>query len=349
MFWGSAGLVVSWVWVGRVQYSALALRKKPNTKKGEKNPNKSQPIPTFKVETCINLHEFPWLAHLCRGWRVLPGHLWCPVKSVHAICVCTGNEEQGGILLLTAAVITLLSGPSLKKPVIYMWFKWMKMQFKGLLWCPWESMGKLPLTQPGFYICPQETTSEPGKWYRVCPQTDGFWNHSASYSFQLSLFSKESKHCSSCSSSNEIFLTWGSLWSGLFWLCRAGQAPPETNWAAQSWRNWFNRMSRKSSFLSAGNNFYTLGQFCAISLLLIFSLLAFRHSRCGFNSGCCPRGTFLAPRESFSSFSSAPSDCACVAQGRSTGSAADKIPAKLLKQLDLGCAECLSKPPSWVL
>lgn len=118
-------------------------KKSQTHKKCGGESNKNQPNPTSKAVTCTNLHEFPWLAHLCQGWRVLPGHLWCPGKSVHAICVCTGHEEQGGIFFLTAAVITLLLGPSLDKPVIYMWFKWMKMQFKGLLWCHWESEGKL--------------------------------------------------------------------------------------------------------------------------------------------------------------------------------------------------------------
>lgn len=116
------GCFMGLCWKGAV--FCFGTEKKSQTqKKGERNPNKNQPIPTFKVETCTHLHEFPWLAHLCQGWRVLPGRLWCPVKPVHAICVCTGNEEQGGILLLTAAVITLLSGPSLNKSVIYMWFK----------------------------------------------------------------------------------------------------------------------------------------------------------------------------------------------------------------------------------
>lgn len=190
MFWRSAGWVVLWVCIGKVQYSALALRKNVKCKpRGKKKQQKNQPIPTLKVETCINLREFPWPVYAKVGGfcQDICSALW---QSVPAVCVCSGNEEQGGIFLLTAAVITLLLDPSLNKPVIYMWFKWMKMQFKGLLWCHWESVEKLPLTQPGFHICPLETTNEPGKWYKVYSPTDGFWNYSTSCSSQLSLFSK---------------------------------------------------------------------------------------------------------------------------------------------------------------
>lgn len=96
--WRSAGLDVLWVCVGKVQYSALALRKNDNTKKGKKKkPTKNQPIPTFKAEICINLHGFPWLEHSCRGWRALPGQLQMPCDILSTLFVSAqgirGREE----------------------------------------------------------------------------------------------------------------------------------------------------------------------------------------------------------------------------------------------------------------
>lgn len=48
--WRSAGLDVLCVCVGKVQYSALALRKNDNTKKGGKTPQKINQSPLLKLK-----------------------------------------------------------------------------------------------------------------------------------------------------------------------------------------------------------------------------------------------------------------------------------------------------------
>lgn len=277
-------------------------KKSQTQKKGERNPNKNQPIPTFKVETCTHLHEFPWLAHLCQGWRVLPGRLWCPVKPVHAICVCTGNEEQGGILLLTAAVITLLSGPSLNKSVIYMWFKWMKMQFKGLLWCPWESVVKLPQLSQDFTIAlrRQPVNLENGTECALKLIAFGiillltafsylYFQNKANIAALAPVAMKYFLHevvcglvCSDCA---EL----GRHHQKQIGLLKAGGIGL-TGWVE-------NPLSCLQVTISTHLANFVLSLFC-----WFFSLLAFRHSRCGFNSGCCPRGTSLLQGRAFAAF-----------------------------------------------